>query len=208
MKIKIYSLVFLFTFGPVLAYAREDSAPVRYGEHQVKAAFLYNFAQFTDWPQSKIAEPNTITIGLLGEHPFENAFDPIKNKTVKDKRLIIKDLGRFRQSFPQDAAGKLEFANYIEQLKKCHLLFICDSERENFKAIIEAVKGYNVLTVGETEDFLEFGGIITFIPGTEKVVFEVNQKVCEQEGLKISSQVLRLARKVIGDKEPAADQGK
>jgi hypothetical protein len=177
-------------------------------ESQIKAAFLYNFVMFTEWPADKLSEPNTITIGLLGEHPFGDSFDPIKNKTVKNQQLIIKNLGMFRKSFPPGDAGKLESANYIEQLRKCHVLFICDSERENFKAIIDAVKGYSVLTVGETEDFLDFNGIITFIPTTEKPVFEVNQKVCEQEGMKISSKVLRLARKVIGEKNPASDKDK
>jgi hypothetical protein len=159
---------------------------------------------FTEWPADKLAEPNTITIGLLGEHPFGNTFDPIKNKTVKNKQLNIKNFGMFRKSFPQDNAGKLEFANYIEQLRKCHVLFICDSEHENYKAIIDAVKGYGVLTVGETEDFLGFGGIITFIPGTEKPVFDINLDACEHEGLKISSKVLRLARKVIDYDTPDA----
>ena len=192
----------------VAANADKDAKnePVQAGEHQIKAVFLYNFAQFTDWPKDKIAEPNTIIIGLLGEHPFEDAFDPVKDKTVRNNRLIIKDLGKFRQSFPKDDAGKLQFANYIEQLRKCHVLFICDSERENFKAIIDAIKGYGVLTVGETEDFLEVGGIITFIPRTEKPVFEVNLNACEREGLKISSKVLRLARKVISEK--SADEPK
>jgi hypothetical protein len=166
-------------------------------EHDVKAAFLYNFIKFTEWPEGKNAEPNTIIIGLLGEDEFGDAFDPVKDRPVKEKRLLIKNLGKFRKSFPKDDAGELEFANYIEQLRKCHVLYICDSERKNFKAIIDAVKGHGVLTVGETADFLDFNGIITFIPGTEKPVFEVNQKVCEQEGLKISSKVLRLARKVI-----------
>jgi hypothetical protein len=206
MKIGIYILTFLFAFGPVLAFAGEHSAPVRYDEHQVKAAFLYNFVMFTEWPAGKLSELNTITIGLLGEHAFGNAFDPIKNKTVKDKRLSIKNLGAFRKSFPQDNAGKLELANYVEQLRKCHVLFICDSERETFKAILDTVKGYGVLTVGETTDFLNFNGIITFIPGNEKAVFEVNQKVCEQEGMKISSKVLRLARKVIADKASDTDK--
>jgi hypothetical protein len=176
---------------------------IQASENDIKAAFLYNFVKFTDWPAGKITEPNTITIGLLGEHPFKDAFDPVKDKPVGDKRLIIKDLGRFRRSFPQNEAGRLEFASYIEQLRKCHLLFICDSERENFKAIIDAVKGYHVLTVGETEDFLDIGGIITFIPGTDKPVFEVNLNTCKREGLEISSKVLRLARKVIADKNIA-----
>jgi hypothetical protein len=190
------------------AQTKDKSASIQANENDVKAAFIYNFIKFTEWPDGKVAEPNTITIGLLGEHQFGNAFDPIKNKTVKDKRLNIKNLGRFRKSFTPDDAGKLEFANYIEQLRKCHVLFICDSEHENYKTILDAVKGYGVLTIGETEDFLDIRGIITFIPGTEKPVFEVNQKVCEQEGLKISSKVLRLARKVITDKNPDADKNK
>jgi hypothetical protein len=206
IKFKVYILGALLLTASAIADAKDK--PVQAREHLIKAAFLYNFAQFTDWPKDKTAEPNTITIGLLGEHPFGNAFDPVKDKTVRNNRLIIKNFGMFRQSFPQDDAGKLQFANYIEQLRKCHVLFICDSERENFKAIIEAVRGYNVLTVGETEDFLEVGGIITFIPGTEKPVFEVNLVTCEREGLKISSNVLRLARKVITDKNPAADKRK
>jgi hypothetical protein len=183
-------------------------AAIQANENDVKAAFIYNFIKFTEWPAGKLSEPNTITIGLLGEHPFGNAFDPVKDKHVKDKQLIIKNFGRFRKSFTPDDAGKLEFADYIEQLRKCHVLFICDSERENFKAIIDAVKGYGVLTVGETADFLDFNGIITFIPEAEKPVFDINIKVCEREGMKISSKVLRLARKVITDKDPDADKDK
>ncbi|MGD1042500.1 MAG: YfiR family protein [Sedimentisphaerales bacterium] len=190
------------------AQTKGKPASIQASENDIKAAFFYNFIKFTEWPEGKVAEPNTITIGLLGENQFGDAFDPVKDKLVKDKRLIIKNLGRFRKSFPQNDAGKLEFANYIKQLRKCHMLFIDDSERENYKAILDAVKGYGVLTVGETEDFLDVNGIITFIPGTDKPVFEVNQKVCEQEGLKISSKVLRLARKVIADKDPDADKNK
>jgi hypothetical protein len=181
------------------AWAKDKPDDIKASEYQVKAAFLYNFVKFTNWPENKMAEPNIITIGLLGENRFGNAFDPVKNKSIKDKQLIIKDLGRFRRSFRQDDTGRSEFAEYIEQLRKCHLLFICDSERENYRAIIEAVKDHDVLTVGEAEDFLDAGGIIAFIPETEKPVFEVNLVACEQEKLKISSQVLRLARKIISD---------
>ena len=191
------------------AQTKGKPASIQASENDIKAAFLYNFIKFTEWPEGKVAEQNTITIGLLGENQFGDAFDPVKDKPVKDKRLIIKNLGRFRKSFPPDDAGKLEFANYIKQLRKCHILFIDDSERENYKAIIDAVKGYGVLTVGETEDFLGFGGIITFIPGTEKPVFDVDLDTCEREGLKISSKVLRLARKAIdNDKADVVNKNK
>ena len=202
MKTIVYSLLLLLLMFAVVVCTGDEQIQSR--ESQIKAAFLYNFIMFTEWPADKLSEPNTITIGLLGEHPFGDAFDPIKSKTIKKKRLTVKDFGKFRRSFPEDDAGKLEFANYIEQLRKCHVLFICDSEHENYKAIIDMVKGYSVLTVGETEDFLGFGGIITFIPGTEKPVFEVNIDSCENENLKISSKVLRLARKVIDYDAPDA----
>ncbi len=201
MKIRFYIVIAMFLTATAVAYAGDVT--IQATESQVKAAFLYNFVKFTDWPKDKITEPNAIIIGLLGEHPFGNAFDPVKNKPVKGKRLVIKNFGKFRWSFTQDDRGKLEFASYIEQLRRCHILFICDSERENFRAILKAVEGYNVLTVGETEDFLDFGGIITFIPGTDKPVFEVNLNTCNREGLEISSKVLRLARKIISDKNIA-----
>jgi hypothetical protein len=196
MKIRVYILLLLYLMFTAIVCAGDEATQNR--EHLIKAAFIYNFAQFTDWPKDKFSEPNTITIGLLGDHPFGSAFDPVKNKTVKEKRLNIKNFGKFRTSFTSDNAGNLELANYIEQLRKCHVLFICDSERENFKKILDAVKGYGVLTVGETDDFLDANGTITFVQGTDKPIFEINLKVAEREGLKISSKVLRLARKVIG----------
>jgi hypothetical protein len=198
MKVKVYILTTLLLAASAITYAKD--APGQASEDQIKAAFMYNFIKFTEWPAGKAAEPNTIVIGLLGEHQFGDAFDPVKNKSVKDKRLIIKALGRFSRFLTPGETGKLQLTKEVEELRKCHLLFICDSERENYKAIIEAVKGYNVLTVGETEDFLDIDGIITFIPRTEKPVFEVNLDICEREGLKISSKVLRLARRVISAK--------
>jgi hypothetical protein len=211
--IKILAAVIIFTqaaFCNLCLAESTNGKPAAIQAHvdDIKAVFLYNFVQFTDWPAGKLSEPNTITIGLLGEYRFGNVFDPVQNKIVKNKRLIIKNLGTFRKSFPQDNTGKLEFANYIEQLRKCHVLFICGSERENYNEILDAVKGYGVLTVGETEDFLDFNGIITFIPSTDKPVFEVNKEVCEREGMKISSKVLRLARKVIEDKTDVTDKSK
>ena len=211
--IKILAAVVMFAtanFCNLCLAEQTTSKPavVQASENDIKAAFIYSFIKFTEWPESKISEPNTITIGLLGENQLVDSFNPVKDKHVKDKRLIIKNFGKFRKSFPQDNTGKLEFANYIEQLRECHVLFICDPERENYNEILNTVKGYGVLTVGETADFLDANGIIAFIPGTEKMVFEVNQKVCEQEGLKISSKVLRLARKVITDRAPDADKNK
>jgi hypothetical protein len=174
-------------------------------EHQIKAAFIYNFAQFSDWPRGKPAEPNTITIGLLGDHTFENAFGPIKDKLIQNKRVEIVSFGKFFWFIDSNNSGKLQLTSEAERLRKCHLLFVCDSEKKYYSEIISVIKDFNVLTVGETEDFLDAGGIITFIPGTEKPVFEINQVAAKQAEIRISSRVLRLARKVIGEKSSGVE---
>jgi hypothetical protein len=112
--------------------------------------------------------------------------------------MIVKSFGKFSQFCTTNESGKTQFKNEIEELRKCHLIFICDSEQKYYKEIFEALKDRHVLTVGETEDFLNSGGIITFIPGTEKAVFEISQTMAKKAEIKISSRVLRLAQKVIG----------
>jgi hypothetical protein len=196
MKVRFYILTAILLAATAVACA--ENAPVQAGEYQIKAAFLYNFIKFSEWPESKVAESNTLTIGLLGEHQFKDTFDAVKDKPVGDKRLIIKKFGKFTQFTKADDSGKLQFTAEIEQLRKCHLLFICDSEQKYYKEIINATTGSNVLTVGETVDFLDFGGIITFIPGTEKPVFDINSTAAKDAKITISSRVLRLARKVKG----------
>lgn len=198
MKIKIYSLVFLFAFGPVLAYAREDSAPVQYEEYQVKAAFLYNFIKFAEWPADKFAEPNTLTIGILGEDPFGNAFEAIKGKTFQNRKLVIKQFGKFSDLCKDTVEDKTKYCANAQSLRQCHLLFICKSEQPYFEQIIGTISNAGVLTVGENDGFLEAGGIINFVPNVEKPAFEINLTVAKKEKIRISSQVLRLARRVIG----------
>jgi hypothetical protein len=209
MKAGFVKICALIAIGFAVPAAWPNKATcAEFTEHQIKAAFLYNFVQFTVWPKGKPADSNAIIIGLLGEHQFGNSFDPIKNKTVNNKRVVIVEFGKFNRFLKAGDKSETHLTDEAEKLKKCHVLFVCDSEREKFRKIIDAVKNCNVLTVGETEDFLEFGGIITFIPGTSKAVFEVNLNTCEREGLKISSKVLRLARKVISDKGIAPDKDK
>jgi hypothetical protein len=182
------------------AAGQDKPTPPQFTELQVKAAFMYNFIKFSDWPESKVAEPNTIIIGLLGEHEFGSAFDTVKDKPINNNKLIVRSFGKFSRFIKNGEDGKSKVTGEIEQLRKCHLLFICDSEKGYYKEIIDAIKDSNVLTVGETEDFLESGGMITFIPGTGKPVFEINNAAARQAEIRISSRVLRLARKVISEK--------
>lgn len=166
-------------------------------EYQVKAAFLYNFLTFVDWPAEKIpANDEPIVIGIIGDDPFGDAFDPIKDKDINGRRVIVKwfkGIGELKKS------DVTVINKASEAIRKCHLLFICSSEEGVVKEIVDLVKGYNVLTVGDMDKSLESSGvIIKFIPEEERVHFEINNTVALQAKLQIRLQLLRLAKKVIG----------
>ncbi len=200
MRIKacIFVVLALALFAaPISVQAQDDSAQNR--EYQVKAAFLYNFVKFVDWPKEKVADGNEpIIIGVIGKDPFGKAFDPIKNKQVKGKKVVInrfKGLEELRKSGEQ-----------IKAIRKCYLLFICSSEKEKLREIINLVKDDSVLTVGEVKGFLETGGIINFLVEEKKVVFEINNHAAKQAKLKIRSKLLRLAKRVIPGKPSSEDK--
>ena len=87
----------------------------------------------------------------------------------------------------------------METLNRCHLLFICPSEKKTANEIIDLVKNQGVLTVADTQEFLDAGGIVNFVIEDNKVRFYINLTASEKAGLKIRSQLLRLARKVVKD---------
>lgn len=181
---------------------RAGAASVTSSEYQVKAAFLYNFIKFIDWPGEDTADSNEpIVIGILGKDPFGDAFKPIENKQIKEREVIIK---RFKRLEEQEKSGDKdkdddELQKQIEAIRECQLLFICSSEKTRLKEIIDLVKDYNILTVGDTEGFLNSGGIIEFVMEENKVRFEISITAANRAKLKVRSQLLRLAKKVVGE---------
>jgi hypothetical protein len=179
--------------------ARAD--PAQSPEYQVKAAFLYNFIKFVDWPEEKLADSNEpIVIGIIGKNPFGDAFEAIKDKSVKDRKVVItylKGLDELKKSGQTDDA---KLHPQIEAIRKCHLLFICQSEKENLKETMNLVKGYSILTVGDTQGFLESGGIVNFVVEANKVRFEIGISAAKRAKLQIRSQLLRLAKEVVEEK--------
>lgn len=176
-------------------------------EYQVKAAFLYNFLQFADWPEEKLADSNEpIIIGIIGNNPFGNAFEPVKDKKVKGRAVVIKRFNGLEELKKSADKNKPESVQETETLTKCHLLFICSSEQKNLKEIIDTVKDRSVLTVGEMEGFLESGGIINWFVEDKKIRFEINTAAAERAKLKIRSNLLRLAKRVV--EKDAAQENK
>lgn len=147
-------------------------------EYQVKAAFLYNFARFVEWPNNAGLDPNApIIIGILGRDPFGGEIDrAIEGKSVNGHRLEIK---RF---------------STLEGYQTCHILFVSSSERNNLPRILATLAKHSVLTVSETDRFAHIGGIINFITIEHRIRFEINQAAAERVGLKISSKLLSLGK--------------
>jgi uncharacterized protein DUF4154 len=149
-------------------------------EYQVKAAFVYNFAKFVEWPAEAFPDRNApLRVCVLGENPFgQELMRVVNGKKIGGHDLIV--------------------SNFLEAhlAKSCHVLFVSSSERGRIAQVIESLRGTSVLTVGETGDFVRQGGIIRFVLEEGKVRFEVNLGASDRARLKISSKLLSLARAV------------
>lgn len=182
---------------PVHAQKADNSDLRR--EYKIKAAFLYNFIQFVDWPKEKTPDSNDpIILGIIGEDTFGDSFEPINNKPIKGRKSLI---NRF-ESIDKLKKTNGEDNSDIESLRKCHLLFICSSEKDDLTDIINLVNGHGVLTVGETSNMLRNGGVVNFLVEENKVRFEINLTAAKRNKLKIRSQLLRLATRVIDEDNP------
>lgn len=158
----------------------ESPAPTM---HQVQAAFLFNFAKFVTWPDDAFQRSeNSLIIGVLGEDPFGAVLEEtIRDKTVMGKKLAVKRFVRI-----QDAVNS-------------HILFLSSSEESHLPHILKVLEKNTVLTVSDMEQFAERGGMVAFTVEDQKVRFNVNVGAVERAGLKMGSQLLKLAR-IISDK--------
>jgi len=170
-------LAFLGLVGSLMKEQPEAQSP---NEYQVKAAFLFNFIKFVEWPADAFADDNApLVIGVIGNDPFGSTLD----NTVGGKSINGRPLAVRRFSRGQD-------------FKVCHILFVSSSEKNHLAEIIQSLRGTSVLTVGEVAQFNQRGGIINFVLESSKVRFEINAGAAEQSRLKISSKLLVLAKNV------------
>ena len=158
-----------------ISSSRAQDAPP--SEYRLKAAFLFNFAKFVEWPPEAFAEKTSpFIIGVLGDNPFGNELQQtVIGKNINDHPITI-------QPFSTAAAAT-----------NCHLLFISNSEKKRLTEIVPALRGTTVLTVSETERFIEAGGMINFVSVNNKIRFQINDDAAKTARLKISSKLLSLA---------------
>lgn len=156
------------------AFAQSPSPSL---EYQVKAAFLYQFFKFVEWPpQAFDATNQIICVGVVNGGPMATALQSVDGKEAKGRRVVVR---RFTE--PED----LEF---------CHILFISSGMEGRLGEILERLKGTSTLTVSDIDGFARRGGMINFIMVENKIQFEINVETAEKANLQISSHLLRLAR--------------
>jgi uncharacterized protein DUF4154 len=166
----------LLLFLAILGSRALAQAPAT--ETQLKAVFLYNFTKYVGWPTEAFAGPAApLNVCVLGRDPFGPVLEEtLRGETVNDRRLAARDITR-----PEDAAG-------------CQILFISESEEGELASILRALDGKPILTVGEMERFAESGGMIRLRRADNKIRLEINETSAARAGLRISSQLLKLAR--------------
>jgi hypothetical protein len=189
----------------VTQIASAETSSAKYKEYEVKAAFIFNFLKFIDWPQGKTAENGPIVIGIIGEDHFGPATDVFKDKSLEEHKLVVKRFEGIEQIKKMPDKDKNE---RLDAIKNCHVLFISQSEQKQIRDIIEIVNNKGTLTVSDSDDFIESGGIINFFTEDNKIRFDINQSAAEKNGLKIRSQLLRLAKRVITDPSTAKNTAK
>ena len=172
-RLAVILAVSLVAAGWGCGAARGQSA----NEYQVKAAFLYNFAKFVEWPPQSFKGPDDpLAICVMGHNPFGRMLeDTVNGKTLEGRPFVVRNV-------PDN-----------QQARGCHILFVSSSERKHLQFILESIKSPGVLTVGEMEGFATNGGVINFKLEDGKVRFEVNLEAAATEGLQIRSSLLSLA---------------
>src|SRR5438874_13704538 len=152
-------------------------SPGEVREFQKKAQFINSFTRFVDWPARKFAQPDSpFVIGVYGTDNISGLLqESIQDRQIKGRPVVVKHL-----------LNK-------EELHACHVLFISRSERERIGPILGEVRRENVLTVGESDNFLGKGGIINFVNVGGQVRFQISTDAASREKLTVSSKLLQLA---------------
>lgn len=146
-------------------------------EYQIKAVFLYHFAQFVEWPESAFASRQApLVIGVLGEDPFGSFLDEtVRGETVNGRQLTVRRFSR------------------AEQVEACHILYVAASERSQMAALLPRLRERGILTVGDADRFTQLGGVIQFYTDQNKIRLRINVDAANAGNLRISSKLLRLA---------------
>lgn len=149
-------------------------------EYEIKTAYLYNFAKYVDWPTASLPRESTsLTMCIAGKSPLNDVMETLAGKTVKNRRLAIRQLSR------------------IDDLGDCNILFINAAAKTSLSHVLTSSVPRAILTISDSKGFASAGGMIELVPVRDKIRFEINNRTAQNAGLRISSHLLRLATTVI-----------
>ncbi len=163
-----------------------DAQPAPRSEYEIKAAYLFTFGKFVDWPPRPARDESAITICVLGADPFGPVLDStLAGATIRGRKVSLR-----RLTGPDNAAG-------------CHIVFVSASEERRVSTIVPALNQSGALTVSDMPQFASHGGMIQFVSAASRVRFEINLLSAREAGLTMSSELLRVASAVRTGAGPA-----
>jgi YfiR/HmsC-like len=167
------------TWSPGGSAAAVDGSP-RSPEYVIKAAYLYNFAMFVEWPSDAFATPDSpLLIGVVGADPFGWALErTVQGKRINKRRIVI------------------DRVQSVQDARRCHIVFISVDDDTRVSEYSTKLNGLSVLLVGDSEDVLKQGASISFTVRDNKVGYDVNLDAAKRARLTVSSKLLNLARMV------------
>jgi hypothetical protein len=177
----IWGMLFVF-LGMIPSTARAQSAPAT--EHDIKSGFIYNFALFAQWPAKVFTDSNSpLAICIAGNAETVAAFEQLKTKKIKNRPVTVHAFGDNATHHP------------------CHIIYIALKNKTETAALLRRVSGPGVLTIGDMDGFAQLGGIINFYRENNKLRFEINTDAARRADVKLSSQLLKLA-KIVREEKP------
>lgn len=172
---KLFSLI-----GVLLICFSASVFAVSESEKQVRAMFVYNFANFVEWPRKAFSRANSpLQVCLLGDVPFSPYLEPMSGTIIGERELLVSitdDEKRFKG--------------------QCHILFVGDDKKLDMERLYKSKKYVYILSVSEQKGFIERGGIVNIIDQSQKISFDIDLDNAKKRGLFISSDLLSLARNI------------
>jgi hypothetical protein len=180
VRLRACTVLLLLGIGHSLSTLAPVSAQTA-TEYQVKAAYVYAFTKFVEWPPSSFAHRDTpLQMCVFADPVFESELSRLaRGKSVGGHPVSVMGVSK------------------AEAVRECHLLFLSSSEGSKLHRILETLRGTSVLTIGETKGFVEEGGIINLVRQAEHIRFEVNHKAANDAGIQVSARLLSVATLVL-----------
>jgi YfiR/HmsC-like len=183
----LWFILILISAEPVILRGQINATD----EYRAKAQFLSNFPSFVEWPDEAFSSPQEpLFVCVYGTYSFGLSLaEKVGAKTVHGRRMEVRLLKKEKE------------------LRSCHILFVSHSAEKHYGAVMQAVQGASVLTVGETPDFLAAGGAVSFLYQDDALQFEVDLNNANEAHLKLSATMLSLARRVVSKTSEGVPRG-